>query len=156
MKIGKAPRRFGGPSQAFKDRKAEEARQAARELRLSARTIPVEGPLSVFMDDERTAPPGWVLVLDGEALQTLLDAEGGRVAQLSLDWDLGPGVPKGDTVAEALAERFARDPAALPVLEVVHFHSHNRDRAIDMSRTLRKALPADRRYDIHLSVGKPV
>lgn len=155
MKIGKAAKRFGGPSASFRERKIEDDRKAAEQLRLAARTVPAEGPLSVFLDDVRTAPPGWVLVLDGASLETLLDAEGARVERLSLDWHLGSGVPDGDTVATALAERFGRDPAALPLLEELYFHSDKREAALDMFRTVRRAIPLSRKYDIHMDVGKP-
>jgi len=44
----------------------------------------------VYLDDLRSAPPGWVLVRDAEEFVDLLVREGGNVEAVSMDHDLGP------------------------------------------------------------------
>ena len=148
MKIGKQQKRFGGPSADFQQRKS-----AA--LRDNSKLVPPEGPLKIFLDDTRSPPDGWTLVESAGALTSLLESDGDRITHLSLDWHLGPGLDKGDAAAEYLADGFIRNPLSYPKLEWIYFHSTKRDAALAMFRTVRKALPEDRRYDILMDVGMP-
>ena len=53
--------------------------------------------MKVFLDDERDAPPGWILIRDPDELIKLI--YDGKVLELSLDNDLGEyGVGKGAVI----------------------------------------------------------
>lgn len=154
MKIGKSTR-HGGASPAFTKKREEERRQAAE---AAAKLVPDEGPVHLYLDDTRTAPAGWTLVRTPWDLWRLLGGEDdvtARVEALSLDFDLGIGISNGLAVAETLAERFRQDPDYLPALRVLGFHSQARDKALEMFRTVRKAIDRERWYDIMSDIGTP-
>lgn len=152
MKTGRGPRRFGGPSQAFLDKQGSQGRAAAE---ASASVLPRVGNVNLFLDDERLPREGWTLVRTPETFTALIDnpAIANRIRRLSLDWDLGTGRPNGDAVASAIAARLA-DPGFLPNLEIIHFHSSVREKALGMMRTVWTALGA-RNEDVMLDLGKP-
>lgn len=163
MKIGKQPGRFGGPSQEFR-RKRDEAERVAREA--AARVVPADGPIRVYLDDDRPCPKGWTLVRSKDELFALLDGDtsaAARIERLSLDWHLGADQgrtgfvvrPNGEAVATALADRFRADDQFLPTLEIVHFHSSDPDKAIVMLRTIMAALSDTRLDDVYLDIGAP-
>lgn len=154
MKIGK-PTRHGGASPAFTRKREEERRQAAE---AAARLVPDKGPVHLYLDNTRIAPEGWTLVRSPWDLWRLLGGEDdvtSRVEALSLDFDLGIGITNGQSVAETLAERFRADPGYLPSLRVLGFHSQEREKALEMFRTVRKAVDRERWYDIAADIGTP-
>lgn len=152
MKIGKQPKRFGGPSAQFLAKKA--AREEAQD-----QTVPKAGLVPIYLDDERKCPPGWVLVRNPKALFDLIegdDAVADRITHLSLDWHLGTGIMNGEAIAEWLATRFRADPEGfLPKLEAIGLHSSDREKALAMFRTLQDAIPEDRWYDMMVDTGTP-
>lgn len=152
MRTGKGPGRFGGPSKAFQDKKKSQE-SAAAEARASI--LPRTGDVNLFLDDERLPKEGWTLVRTPEALIALVDNPviAPRIRRLALDWHLGTGHPNGDAVAKDLASRFL-DPAFLPNLEIVHFHSSVREKALGMLRIVQQSV-GNRIDDIVLDIGKP-
>lgn len=150
MKIGKGPKRFGGPSPEFLVRKAKQDK-ARRETEQSR--VPAQGDINLFLDDEREAPKGWVLLRTPYAfLEKSEDkAIGARVRRIALDWYLGPGQPNGDAVAKDLAAKLM-DPEFMPNLEMIHFHSSVHENALNMLRVVQAEL-GDR--DIILDLGSP-
>lgn len=154
MKIGRSTR-HGGPSKEFLERKGL-AKAALDEA--AARRVPDEGPVHLYLDDTRPTPAGWTLVRSPGELWELLGGDRdvtSRVEALSLDYDLGVGITNGQMVAERLAERFRDDPSYLPRLRVLGLHSQNQDKALEMIRTLRKAIGRERWYDIIAGLGTP-
>ena len=151
MKIGKTPKRMGGPSAAFLARQAE--RQAVMEGR-----PPSEGGVRIYLDDERALPEGWTLARSPKAFFEMVGGDrdvSDRVTHLSLDWYLGTGVTNGEAVATTLADRFRTDPGFLPRLRAIGFHSSDRDKAVAMVRILRDAIGDDRLDGIDMRLGTP-
>lgn len=151
MKIGKTPKRMGGPSPAFLARKAEE--QAIMEGR-----PPSEGGVRIYLDDERPLPQGWTLARSPKAFFDMVGGDrdvSDRVTHLSLDWYLGTGVANGESVATTLADRFRSDAGFLPRLQAIGFHSSDRDKAIAMVHILRNAIGEERLDDIDMRLGTP-
>lgn len=139
LKIGKGPKRF---------RTREERRIMAGGVTSSAiaaemkriATPPSEGPVSIFLDDERPCPQGYVLARSPGEFDELVSRVGeDRVAHLALDWYLGAGVVNGEKVAEKIASRLRSNPRAYPALTVVSLHSSDRTKAIAMLRTIEEA-----------------
>lgn len=77
--------------------------------------------MKIYLDDERTAPPGWLRVhWPEEAIQFLMD---GAVEEISLDHDLGndrrgTGYDVISWLEEAVALRGFKPP-------VIHVHTAN-------------------------------
>jgi hypothetical protein len=93
------------------------------------------GPIRIFLDDERKAPKGWTLVKTIDAFIAAVDAaDPTRLEALSLDWHLGRDVPNGNVALDRLIERMRSDSDHFPVLERVHFHSADPDEAVAMAR----------------------
>lgn len=134
MRIGKGPKRMGGPSKEFLARKAG---MSAEGRPVAGRDPPKEGPVHVFLDDERPCPTGWTLVRDPKAFDDLLASlEDGRIVSISLDWHLGTGIVNGEEVARRLVSTMRSRPALFSNLEVIRLHSSDRGKAIDMMRTI--------------------
>lgn len=57
---------------------------------LRARADATSGPVRLFLDDMRKAPPGWRLVKTAAECIEVLDRERANVVELSLDHDLLP------------------------------------------------------------------
>lgn len=151
MKIGKQPKRLGGPSAKFLARKAAQ-------MEADAQTVPGSGKVPLYLDDERACPKGWVLVRSPRALFDLIegaDAIADRITHLSLDWHLGTGIMNGEGVADWLAERFHTNPDFLPRLEAVGLHSSDREKAMKMLHKLREAIPEERWYDLMIDTRTP-
>lgn len=148
MKIGKQPRRLGGPSQKFLDRKAQE--EAVRQERQQE-----SGTIRVYLDDERKCPEGWTLVRTPKAFMALIDGNGAsRISHLSLDWYLGTGIMNGEAIAQSLSDRFREDCSFLPALKAIGLHSSDREKAIAMFHILMDGL-GDRADDIWVDTGTP-
>lgn len=145
MKIGKAPKRFGGPSTKFDERSKADAKAKRAAERQAAKSVAAEGPLSVFLDDDRDCPPGWTLVETTEEMIAVISdpANTARIERLAFDWHLGDGRPNAEAAATWLAERFEEDSQYVPALEVVFFHSTNKDKALEMMRRIQRGI--DRR-----------
>lgn len=152
MRTGKGTRRFGGPSQAFLNRKGSRENAAVEAW---ASSLPRTGDVNLFLDDERLPRDGWTLVRTPEAFKALMDDETvtSRVRRLALDWYLGSGHANGDEVASDLAARLAF-PSFMPNLEIVHFHSSVHEKALGMLRIVERAI-ADRPAYVVLDIGKP-
>lgn len=151
MKIGKTPKRMGGPSAAFLARKAEQ------DAILEGRP-PSDGGVKVYLDDERALPQGWTLARSPAAFFEMVGGDrdvSDRITHISLDWHLGTGVADGETVARRLAECFTTDPGFMPRLRAIGFHSSDRKRAVAMHRMIDDALSEDRREEIDMSLGTP-
>ena len=151
MKIGKTPKRMGGPSATFLARKAEE--QAILEGR-----PPSEGGVKVYLDDERPLPSGWTLARSPGAFFEMVGGDrdvSDRITHLSLDWYLGSGVSDGESVARRLAELFHAAPGFMPRLRAIGMHSSDRDKAVAMYRIINEALTEDRREEIVIDLGTP-
>lgn len=146
MKIGKGPKRFGGPSKEFARRKALEEGTPIASVRPDE--VRATGDVMLFLDDERQTPKGWTLARDPAALYALLDAPhvSERVTMISLDWHLADG-ETGDAVAEHLAERLA-DQTFLPLLEGIMLHSSVPEKARGMAKTIIDAIRTHGRDDI--------
>lgn len=138
MKIGKGPKRFGGPSRQFLARKAA---MSAEGRPVAGQKPSKDGPINVFLDDERPCPTGWTLVRDPHAFEELLDAMAdGRIVRISLDWHLGTGIVNGEEIVRRLVSRMRRTPALFSNLELVRLHSSDRTKAIDMMHTVEQPL----------------
>lgn len=137
MKLGKQPKRFGGPSAKFLARKAG--------LSADGKTInaqaPKEGSVHLFLDDDRPCPAGWTVARSAKAFFELIDAIGpNRIETISLDWYLGACTPNGEAVAEQLLDLMRKKPDLFSKLELIRFHSSDRKMAIAMMRTLEEPL----------------
>jgi len=155
MKIGKQPKRFGGPSKAFIAKRDGDrvATKAAADV-----AVPDDGGVRIYLDDERPVPDGWTLAKSPAALMELLGGSRDvtdRVTHLSLDWYLGTGITNGEEIARRLAARFRDDPDYMPRLEAIGLHSSDRDKAIAMMQTLRDAIPEDRWFDMRVNLRTP-
>lgn len=141
MKIGKGPKRFGGPSEKFLMRK--------RGLDPNGRpatggVMPKEGPVRIFLDDERALPFGWTLARGPKEFFDLVDGLApGRLVGLSLDWHLGAEVVNGEEIARTLVRRMKEKPETFSNLEIIRLHSSDRVKAIAMMRTVEEPLRED-------------
>ena len=81
--------------------------------------------IKVFLDDERTCPPGYMLARSPHAFFKLIDDEdlAARIVELSLDWYLGVGVSDGLSVANTLAGMLKKNPMMFPKLNLIRCHS---------------------------------
>lgn len=150
LKLGKQPKRLGGPSAQFLARKA-----AAQDA--SDQKAPSAGLVPVYLDDERPCPKGWTLARTPKALFDLIEDRviSDRITHLSLDWHLGAGISNGEAVADRLAERFRAEPDFLPSLKAIGLHSSDREKAISMFHTLMAAIPEERQDEIWVDTGTP-
>jgi hypothetical protein len=135
VKIGKGPKRMGGPSPKFLARKAAEAALRGPAA-VPGAPVPTDGPVRVFLDDERACPKGWILARSSAELIRIIGDLGDRIEALSLDWYLGSGHVNGEFIAEDLIKRAGEDPRFLPLLRIVTAHSSDRSRAYNMVRTI--------------------
>lgn len=139
LKIGKGPKRMRTREERRIMGAGIPSKALAAEMKRIA-TPPSEGPVSIFLDDERPCPQGYVLARSPGELDDLIARVGEeRIAHLALDWYLGAGVVNGEKVAEDIASRLRSDPRAYPALTVVSLHSSDRTKAIAMLRTIEEA-----------------
>lgn len=142
MRLGKGPKRF----HTKEGRRLQDAAQPIRNIAAEVRSQsipPTEGPVSIFLDDERACPTDYTLARSPAAFHALIETVGeGRVAHLALDWHLGCGVPNGEKIAEDLAVKLKSDPCAFPALTIVSLHSSDRGRARSMLEIIESALEA--------------
>lgn len=117
------------------------ARDLIREAKARAATdaaasiVPTEGPVRIFLDDERPPPEGWVLCRDGEAFDAAMETvEPCRIEAIAFDWHLGGDVENGEAVLERFLARLVPDVRSFSILEIVHFHSSDHDAAMRMMR----------------------
>lgn len=141
MRIGNGPKRFGGPSQKFLSKKKgldQQGRPVAGEK------PPKDGPVRIFLDDERALPKGWTLARGpGEFMKLLDEVAPGRIVAISLDWHLGTGVANGEDVARRLIGRMRDRPELFSNLEIIWLHSSDRQKAIAMMHTVETPLQED-------------
>ena len=116
-----------------------------------ADAAPKQGPIGIFLDDERPCPEGWLLARNSSSLFNLLHIiDTSRLTHLALDWHLGSGAPDGLQVLGALLHPEGGHIHLLENLKVVYFHSSDRGRAIEMCRTFSKAFP-----EVAIEIGRP-
>lgn len=144
MKLGKQPKRFGRPSLAFAERRRDPMADRS------------DGPIYVYLDDERPCPDGWRLARSAAAFFEIIEGpDADRITHISLDWYLGVGVRDGMAIAQKLADMIEDRPQMLPALKVIACHSSDRDMAIQMARIIEAALPADRLDSIRFRMRTP-
>ena len=83
--------------------------------------------MKIFLDDVRETPEGWARVFTVEELwvsYNLCLAYGGVVDAVSLDNDLGDGIPEGYTFLDELEEKVANNPL-YPIPKEIRIHSAN-------------------------------
>lgn len=83
--------------------------------------------MKIFLDDIRETPEGWARVFTVEELwasYTPCLAYGGVVEVVSLDNDLGEGIPEGHTFLDELEEKVFNDPS-YPIPKEIRIHSAN-------------------------------
>lgn len=118
------------------------------------RPIPGEGPLRVWLDDDvvdRAAPEGWVHVVTAREACFLLAT--GRVAELSLDHDIGalegggddPRFGNGHQVVDYLDEQAGVHGRHLWPTELLQLHTANSAQRDSMAQAL---LTSARRHGI--------
>ena len=104
--------------------------------------------MKIFLDDERTPPPGWTLVRWPEEVIALL--ESGPVEALSLDHDLGDegDARTGYTVLLWLEEAVALRGFVPPEEIVVHSaNSSAREKMIRAIASIRRLSARGERFD---------
>jgi len=89
--------------------------------------------MRIYMDDARETPRGWTRTYTVE--ETIAVLETRTVTHLSLDNDLGEGVPEGYKVLDWLEEAVYND-MHFPMPEVT-IHSSNASRVEYMQRALK-------------------
>lgn len=88
--------------------------------------------MRVFLDDKRDTPLGWARTYTVDETIQLLKTR--KVLELSLDNDLGEGIPEGYKVLNWLEEQvFNDDTFPVPTMAV---HSSNASRVEDMNRAI--------------------
>lgn len=129
MKI-KAPRKQRKLSDKFLARKAKEAEDRKK-------TLPEDGPVRLFLDDERDPPQNYTLVRSPHRfLQIISELENGRITEISLDWYLGPGIMNGEEVVENFLRIMKNSPEKFAKLERVTIHSSNLEASVKMAKAL--------------------
>lgn len=130
----KPPKKPRKPSAQFLARKAEiEDRKRM--------TVPHEGKVRIYLDDERIPPDGWTLVKSVTALIEMIRSLGpGRLERLSLDWYLGSGTTTGHQAVERILDLMRDEPGQFSNLQRVNLHSSDRSEAIAMARRMEEPL----------------
>lgn len=142
MRLGKGPKRFRTGEERRRQKGSGQMRSAETATRVQT-VPPTEGPVSIFLDDERPCPEGYTLARSPAAFDAIVEAVGGeRVAHMALDWHLGCGIEDGIAVATRLADRMTADPKAFPALTIVSLHSSDHGKAREMHDILETGLKA--------------
>jgi hypothetical protein len=104
--------------------------------------------INIFLDDERKTPPGFVRTYTVQDTFDLLSGMNGRVGILSLDNDLGSGIPweEGQHVVTLLAERALDGKPCWP--QSIRIHTANPVARDSMKRTIERYAP-HYRWDWH-------
>lgn len=90
--------------------------------------------MKIYMDDERPTPEGWTRTYNVEDTLRMLGTC--KVTHLSLDNDLGEGLPEGYTVLDRLEEWVYDDPTfPIPIITI---HSANAGRTPSMRQVAAK------------------
>jgi hypothetical protein len=109
---------------------------------------PAQGPINIFLDDEREAPDGFVAARSLPAFERLLDTvDMPRVRTICLDWHLGINAEPGQSGHDAvrmLLDRIEADPTRFVGLSSVWLHSTEIPEAVKMARAIE---PVMRRYE---------
>jgi len=150
----KRPKKPRKPSAKFM------AAQAARK-EAEAKSVPEEGDVKVYLDDERQQPEGWTLCRTPSQFWNVVKGPASeRITHISLDWYLGHNViADGVKIAETLADMFRNEENTLPSLEIINFHSSDHSKAGEMMRILKPAMEAredkNEKMAFWLSHGQP-
>ncbi len=101
-----------------------------------------DGPIRLYLDDERPCPPGFLLARTIKDLASLIDTiDLSRLTTISLDWYLGwEDDQNGHHAVEMLLGKIAQDPRAFATLTSIWLHSSDMTEACKMARTLDQAL----------------
>jgi hypothetical protein len=92
--------------------------------------------MKVYLDDERTAPDGWILVKKVEDVIYLYD----NITDLSLDHDLGEGNKTGYDFLCWLEEKLFCFPGTISKLPNITIHSQNPVGRQNMQRVLQSII----------------
>jgi hypothetical protein len=148
MKLGKQPKRIGRPSDKF-----------LATLRSEILSPPEEGPVRLFIDDDRRCPEGWTAVRTPDDFYALMNPDRGlldRITHLSFDGSMGTGDDNDALeLVDHLAKGFQNDPDYLPSLKAIGLHSTNRIKAVAMDGMISRALTAERRNTLFVQWGTP-
>ena len=106
--------------------------QELKILRLTVNADRCKFPTRVYLDDERVAPEGWLQT--GTVRDTINMLRTRLTTHLSLDNDLGPGIPEGYLVLDWLEEKVHEDPT-FPVPHMT-VHSQNSSRVSYMEAAI--------------------
>ena len=135
--LNKNGKRFGGP----KKPKAPKTFKMMHEAKAQPPVDPRSDDLKIFLDDERQAPSGTLLIRNPkEFYETINALEAGKLRSLSLDWYLGYDVPNGEEVAQFIADDIITRPEIYSNLEDIRMHSSDIIKAGIMARTIDKAI----------------
>lgn len=106
---------------------------------------PAEGPIRLYLDDERECPEGFVIARDFPAFRDYLDTiDLERLETVSLDWHLGGSNEfSGHDAARLLRERIEAQPERFGALRSIWLHSSITEEAIKMARPLERLLMRD-------------
>jgi hypothetical protein len=90
--------------------------------------------MKLYLDDERTPPPGWDLVKTAD--EAIIKLMGGDITEVSLDHDLGPMENgTGYDVIVWIEEQVALYDYVPPK---IHIHTGNPSAAVKMNNCLKK------------------
>jgi hypothetical protein len=118
--------------------------------------VPAEGPVRIFLDDERPAPEGWTLAKYANELFRIVDRIPERVEAISFDQNLIPGDAKGREIADLLWEEVASGEIVLPNLKQVGFHTDDHSAADAMQADLRIRMAAQTTFpQVEIVMGMP-
>lgn len=102
--------------------------------------------MRVFLDDKREAPEGWIRTYTVAETIELLKTR--QVMELSLDNDLGEGIPEGYLVLNKLEEIVFNDKTfPVPLMQV---HSSNASRVQDMNRAISSIYRIERGHQMDI------
>ena len=97
--------------------------------------------MDIFLDDVRPTPPGWVRCFTVKELLGIMMANYREIDVVSLDNDLGEGVPEGFTFLDKLEEIVFENPNFVLPKEI-RVHSANPVARMRMRQVLRKLYPS--------------
>ncbi len=155
-KMNKFGKRFGGPPKPKKTSSQRKAAIISAANEAEAYVDPASDDLFVYVDDERRAPSGMLLLKSAAEFRKLRDKlRPGQLIGLSLDWYLGPEAPNGMQIARELAVDMVERPEIYSGLEVVSYHSSDIIEAGKMARTVCNALRGTELEEIGHNCGPP-
>ena len=147
MKLGKPTKNFRRPSDKFLAR-----------TRPEILVPPLEGPVNIYLDDDRPVPEGWTVARTSDVFFGFLEETkdiAARVEHLSLDGFLGPRDLDGISVITMLVTKFQLNPTFMPKLKIIGLHNINRAVSKQMDHILATRIPEARRNTFYTIWGTP-